>query len=71
MPSLPSNLCLPAFPHTVQHRTDRHSTTDLHVREAVQDFPSLIAPGQYNEGMLRGLDFVLEQARKRGLKAST
>ena len=25
-------------------------------------------PGEYNEGMLRGLDYLLDEARKRGLK---
>lgn len=31
-------------------------------------YPSLLKPGEYNEGMLRGLDFLLDEARKRGLK---
>ena len=33
-------------------------------------YPVLLGPGRYNEGMLRGLDFALDEARKRGLKAS-
>jgi mannan endo-1,4-beta-mannosidase len=29
------------------------------------------SPGQYSEPMFRGLDYVLDEARKRGLKVST
>lgn len=32
------------------------------------DYPVLLGPGSYNEGMLRGLDYALDEARKRGLK---
>lgn len=31
-------------------------------------YPVLLGPGNYNKGMLRGLDFALDEARKRGLK---
>lgn len=30
--------------------------------------PLLISPGYYNETIFRGLDFVLEQARQRGIR---
>jgi len=32
------------------------------------EYPVLLGPGSYNEGMLKGLDFALDEARKRGLK---
>eukprot|EP00887_Chlorella_sp_A99_P006508 scaffold3.g6508.t1 len=34
-----------------------------------QDYPSMLAPGQLNEGLMRGLDYALDEARKRGIKA--
>jgi hypothetical protein len=35
------------------------------------DYPVLLAPGQYNEGLMRGLDYFLSEAGKRGLKVTT
>lgn len=32
-------------------------------------YPMQTAPGIYNEAILRGLDYVLDQARQRGIKA--
>lgn len=33
-------------------------------------YPLETAPGVYNEAMFQGLDYVLDQARSRGIKAS-
>jgi hypothetical protein len=32
-------------------------------------YPSLLGPGDLNEGMLRGLDYFLAEAGRRGIKA--
>lgn len=34
-------------------------------------YPSLLGPGQYNEGLLRGLDYFLAEAGKRGIKVGS
>lgn len=33
-------------------------------------FPTQTAPGRYNEAALRGLDYLLDEARKAGIKVS-
>lgn len=32
------------------------------------EYPVLLRPGEYNEGVLRGLDYLLSEAGRRGLK---
>lgn len=32
------------------------------------EYASMLAPGEYSEGMLRGLDYFLAEAGKRGIK---
>ena len=34
-------------------------------------YPLETSPGVYNKAMFRGLDYALDQARSRGIKAST